>query len=136
MSLVVAASAGTTRAYACATSGGGASGAAHASGITPSRGSSRWRNIGSLVVWTRADGTGSGHPRAAALAPDDPSVVTQQVIGGDHGAAADGQRRREGPVGRQRLARRQLSLVDRRRSRAASSTGRGPARPASGRGVR
>jgi hypothetical protein len=46
------------------------------------------------------------------LPPDDPLVLAQQVVGGDHGAAADGQRCGEGPVGWQRLAGRQLALVD------------------------
>ena len=43
---------------------------------------------------------------------NDPLVLAQQVVGGDHGAAADRQRRGEGPVGRQRLAGRQFALVD------------------------
>jgi hypothetical protein len=46
------------------------------------------------------------------LPPDDPLVLAQQVVGGDHGAAADGQRCGEGPVGWQRLAGRQFALVD------------------------
>ena len=42
----------------------------------------------------------------------DPLVLVQQVVGGDHGAAADRQRCGEGPVGWQRLAGRQFALVD------------------------
>jgi hypothetical protein len=38
--------------------------------------------------------------------------LAQQVVGGDHGAAADRQRCGEGPVGWQRLAGRQFALVD------------------------
>ena len=111
MSPVVAASAGTTRAYASATSGGGASGAAHRRdhAVARLKQVEEHRLAGRLE---RAGGTGSGHPRAAALAPDDPSIVAQQVIGGDHGAAPDGQRRREGPVGGSGSPGGQLSLVD------------------------
>jgi hypothetical protein len=59
-----------------------------------------------------AAGLGPGDPGAAALPPDDPLVLAQQVVGGDHGAAADRQRCGEGPVGWQRLAGRQFALVD------------------------
>jgi hypothetical protein len=38
--------------------------------------------------------------------------LAQQIVGGDHGAAADRQRCGEGPVGWQRLAGRQFALVD------------------------
>src|ERR1700735_3562415 len=104
MSAVMRASAAATPAYASATSGGGVSGAAHASGITPSPGSSRCRNSGALVVWRG--------PGGSAPAPDDPPVLTERVVRGDHGASADREGQREGPVRRQRLARRQLTLVD------------------------
>ena len=44
--------------------------------------------------------------------PDDPPVLAQLLVGGHHGASADSQGEREGPVRRQRLAGRQLALVN------------------------
>ena len=67
------------------------------------------RRAGGLA---RAGRLGPRDPGAAALAPDDPPVLTEQVVRGDHGASADRESQREGPVRRQRLARRQLALVD------------------------
>jgi hypothetical protein len=49
---------------------------------------------------------------AAALAPDDPPVLAQQVIGGHDGAAPDRKSRCEGAVRWQRLSRGQFAVVD------------------------
>jgi hypothetical protein len=55
---------------------------------------------------------GTGHAGAAALAPDDPFVLAQQLIGGHDGAAPYRESGREGTVGWQRFPRGQLAFID------------------------
>ena len=69
MSPAVAASRGSMAAYASTSSRGGALGAAQASGITPSRGSSRCRKTGAPVVGRGVRAAAAPWPAPATRVP-------------------------------------------------------------------
>jgi hypothetical protein len=62
-------------------------------------------------VGGRRDRLGA-HPGPAALHPLQPALLPQDLVRRDHRAAADGERRREPPVGWQQAAVRQLAGLD------------------------
>src|SRR5580693_1943716 len=129
MSPVVPASAGPMLVYAAASSGGGVSGAAQASGITPSCGSSRCKNIGALVVCRGPAGAAPATrvplPWRRTIGPSSrsSSYAVSTVLRPTARAAASARSGGSGSPG----ARSPSSISP--RSRAASNTGSGP-RPA------